>query len=137
MADHVRYEDERALAFRQLPADTTAPGEARDWSAKVLARWDMPLADDVQTVVSELVTNALRSGARAIHALLTARWGAGVEVRIWDDGPGVPLMREPDFIAETGRGLFIVDALSAAWGHHPGADGGKVVWARLAPDRSQ
>ncbi|GAA4610561.1 hypothetical protein GCM10023195_43820 [Actinoallomurus liliacearum] len=27
--------------------------------------------------------------------------------------------------------LFIVEALSTAWGHHPGTDGGKVVWARF------
>lgn len=135
MADHPPYEDERtALAFRQLPADPTAPGEAREWSAKVLARWDLPdLADDLQTVVTELVTNALRARARAIHALIEWWWSADrVEVQVWDDAPGSPRLQEPDFVAETGRGLFIVDALSTAWGHHPGADGGKVVWARFA-----
>lgn len=96
------------------------------------------ISNDVQTVISELVTNALRAGTGAIHALLTWRWAENmVELQIWDDAAGVPAMREPDFAAETGRGLFIVAALSAAWGHHPGADGGKVVWARFAPERSR
>ena len=134
MADQGSYEDEQVLAFRQLPTGPTAPGEAREWSVKVLTRWSLSdLADDLQTVVTELVTNSLRAGARTINALIEWRWAGGVvEVQVWDDAPGVPLLRQPDFVAETGRGLFIVDALSAAWGHHPGADGGKVVWARFA-----
>ncbi|MEV5754465.1 ATP-binding protein [Actinoallomurus sp. NPDC052308] len=36
--------------------------------------------------------------------------------------------------AESGRGLFIVDACSNAWGCRPGKDGtGKVIWAALGP----
>ncbi|MEV5706544.1 ATP-binding protein [Actinoallomurus sp. NPDC052274] len=133
MTERVPPAEERIFAFRQLPPGPTAPGEAREWSAKVLARWDLTgLADDLQTVVTELVTNALRAGAGAVHALIEWRWGTDtVELQVWDDAPGRPQLRQPDFVAETGRGLFIVEALSTAWGHHPGADGGKVVWARF------
>ena len=134
MTDRVSPEEERIFAFRQLPTGPTAAGEAREWSAKVLACWDLAdHADDLQTVVTELVTNSLRAGAGAIHALIEWRWNAeALEVQVWDDAPGRPQLRQPDFVAETGRGLFIVAALSTAWGHHPAADGGKVVWARFA-----
>ncbi|WP_156727393.1 ATP-binding protein [Streptomyces apocyni] len=44
----------------------------------------------------------------------------------------------PDFSAESGRGLFLVESFSDSWGWHPlaGALRGKVVWAlfRLAED---
>ncbi|MCO5970896.1 ATP-binding protein [Actinoallomurus soli] len=125
--------DERLFAFRQLPPAPTAPGEAREWAAKVLARWNLTgVADDLQTAVTESVTNALRAGAGSIHALIEWHWSTDtVELQVWDDAPGRPQPRRPDFVAETGRGLFIVEALSTAWGHHPGADGGKVVWARF------
>lgn len=133
MTDQVSPADERIFAFRQLPTGPTAPGEAREWSLKVLTCWDLTsVADDLQTVVTELVTNSLRAGADAIHALIQWQWSADtVELQVWDDAPGRPQLRQPDFVAETGRGLFIVAALSTAWGHHPGIDGGKVVWARF------
>ncbi|MFJ8046192.1 ATP-binding protein [Kitasatospora sp. NPDC096147] len=40
-----------------------------------------------------------------------------------------PIAREPDFVAESGRGLHLVDSFSRSWGWHPLAGAGKVVWA--------
>ena len=40
-----------------------------------------------------------------------------------------PVAREADFIAESGRGLHLVDSFSQSWGWHPVTAGGKVVWA--------
>ncbi|MER5867168.1 ATP-binding protein [Kitasatospora sp. NPDC002040] len=40
-----------------------------------------------------------------------------------------PVAREPDFVAESGRGLHLVDSFSRSWGWHPLAGAGKVVWA--------
>jgi anti-sigma regulatory factor (Ser/Thr protein kinase) len=133
MADLPLREGERMFAVRNLPACLKAPGEAREWSADALARWGVPyLADDMQMVAGELVTNSVQAGAKAITVLM--EWHRRhdlVEVRVWDDGPGEPQPQAPDFITERGRGLFLVEQLSAKWGHHPARDGGKVVWAQF------
>ncbi|MDH6120334.1 hypothetical protein ABH930_005890 [Kitasatospora sp. GAS204A] len=46
-----------------------------------------------------------------------------------------PVTREADFVAESGRGLHLVDSFSQSWGWHPLASGaGKVVWALFQAD---
>jgi hypothetical protein len=47
-----------------------------------------------------------------------------------------PVAREPDFVAESGRGLHLVDSFSRAWGWHPLAGAGKVVWAVFEPENA-
>lgn len=130
-------ENDRIYSARQLPASTKAPGQARTWSADSLGRWGLShLVDVTQTVVSELVTNSVKHGAKRISALI--EWHRAmelVEVLVWDDARGQPEPQEPNFISEGGRGLFLVEGLAAKWGHHPSPDGGKVVWAQLPTDR--
>ena len=49
------------------------------------------------------------------------------------DASSVPPSRlEPGSTQIGGRGIFLVDAMSKAWGTAPTWDGGKVVWAALA-----
>jgi anti-sigma regulatory factor (Ser/Thr protein kinase) len=84
---------------------------------------------DVQVVVSELVTNAIRADC---HRLSLALEGHHSYVRIatTDDGPGVPVKLEPAPDQNHGRGLQVVDALSSRWGFDHEARG-KTVWADL------
>jgi anti-sigma regulatory factor (Ser/Thr protein kinase) len=83
--------------------------------------------DDWLLVVSELVTNA------AIHAgtqfRVVVRWdGERVMIEVFDGGGGVPVvLAEPPSVG--GRGLFLVERLTSAWGFDPSATG-KRVWAR-------
>lgn len=65
-------------------------------------------------------------------------YDSGVLIMVWDAAGGCPASREAGLYEENGRGLAIVDALSADWGHyHPlpkGADcdnRGKVTWAHV------
>jgi hypothetical protein len=46
-----------------------------------------------------------------------------------DASRAVPVPREPDFLAETGRGLHVIAALSDQWGYTNSGDMGKVIWA--------
>lgn len=46
-----------------------------------------------------------------------------------DPSSNGPVAREADFVAESGRGLHLVDSFSRSWGWHPLAGAGKVVWA--------
>jgi len=55
---------------------------------------------------------------------------AAIVIHVWDGCREMPVLRQADPSDENGRGLSIVDALSAAWGAYPKANG-KVVWARV------
>ncbi|WP_119728670.1 ATP-binding protein [Thermomonospora amylolytica] len=127
-------EENRIHATFTLAPDDRAPAGARERVARELRGWGLArLADDALTVVSELVTNAVRYGAA--HITVNVEWHRtreAVEIAVWDDAPGTPQRREPDFVSETGRGLHIVERLSTGWGHRPGTGGvGKTVWAEL------
>jgi anti-sigma regulatory factor (Ser/Thr protein kinase) len=87
-------------------------------------------ADDVETVKSELVSNAvLLAGARAfdLELLHLDRTGA-VMVIVTDPCPLPPVKRDPAGDGEHGRGLLVVDALCARWGW-TSRDPGKAVFA--------
>ena len=59
--------------------------------------------------------------------------GDGLTIECWDQAPGFPIMREADALAETGRGLAIIDAITTGcWGYRPalGQDG-KCVWGKI------
>lgn len=61
--------------------------------------------------------------------------GAQVVIFVWDTSPLPPVLAAADGDAENGRGLLIVQAVSAQWGwEFPPGLGGKVVWARVCPE---
>ena len=100
------------------------------------------LADDSETVVTELASNAIhvtlaarQPGADMPVIVLVLGWyPRGVRIEIWDRAPGTPRMREPDFEAEHGRGLYLVDQITRGrWGYHL-SDDSKCVWAELGED---
>ena len=93
-----------------------------------------PLLDDLVTVGSETVSNAIAhtdsgDGGRVTISLLE---GGGVyRLEVCDDGAGG---RRPhiqgETLAEAGRGLRVVEALSGSWGFR--TDGPRtVVWAEF------
>jgi len=131
------------LAQRTPETDTRSVGTARDFCLSTMRRWGVQdRGDDVAVVVSELLTNALR------HAVPQARAGAGAAARsrwpvrlglvqpghfvlcaVADPSPWLPEPKEPDYLAESGRGLHVISALSDRWGCTAPTEAGKVVWA--------
>lgn len=93
-------------------------------------------ADDATIVTSELVTNAVQhvchNGGKTIGVTL-ARAGspAAVTVVVSDSSPEGPIKGNTSAGSERGRGLQIVEALSAHWGWRH-EHGGKAVFAVLA-----
>lgn len=83
-------------------------------------------------LTSELVTNAIQhaaapaSGGRGFKIELTAEDGA-LRLEVHDPDPAMPKPRAPDFVAECGRGLLLVEAQAQQWGAVP-YEGGKYVW---------
>ena len=63
--------------------------------------------------------------------------GETLIVECWDHAPGFPSLRQTSELAETGRGLAIIDSLTGgSWGWQP-ANGqvGKCVWAEIPARR--
>ena len=78
-------------------------------------------ADDAEIITSELVTNAVQhacgKGTQTIGVTLThAASTAAVTVTVWDSSPHGPIRHDTPADGEQGRGLQIVEALSAYWG---------------------
>lgn len=122
------------------PLDTgLACRSAREFTGQILRGWGLPeMAGDAAVIVSELVTNALRHGLRDLGAvpdqveLIWWRRAGQVICMVTDPGTEPPVMIEqPDPLAEEGRGLHVVDALSATWGWAMLSSCRKAVWATL------
>jgi anti-sigma regulatory factor (Ser/Thr protein kinase) len=135
---HPRPQGDRPLvATRDLPPEVESPGIARNVIKDTLVRWSLgDFYDDAAVVVSELVTNAIRyglcPGARDSLRLVLVRYERQLVCMVTDPADTAPTMQEPDWIAETGRGLHIIEAMSRAWGWTPLLGGGKAVWASFS-----
>jgi hypothetical protein len=127
--------------YLELGALPTAPGSARGHVGNVLRDWRLfAFTDAIQMVVSELIANSV-AATRAIEWQQSAPpvrlWlladPASVLVAAWDAAPGIPHCRQAGQDDESGRGLAIVDAISAQWDSYRCAapHGGKVTWALI------
>jgi anti-sigma regulatory factor (Ser/Thr protein kinase) len=117
----------------ELRAQPVSVRSARQHAAATLHEWRMEaLADPVELLASKLVTNAVRASAERaaqIRFWLTSD-RRSVLVQVWDGGHRHPVRQQSPPDAEAGRGLLIVEALSAQWGcYAPDRQGGKIVWA--------
>ncbi|HET6877435.1 MAG TPA: ATP-binding protein [Jatrophihabitans sp.] len=120
-------------ATTKLPCVPESARVARDWVSAELAGMYASLdtqVDDVSLVVSELVTNCVRTEAH-YFALDVDGHRARVTVATTDDAPGMPSPKKASPGDAHGRGLAIVDALADQWGvdRHSHC---KTVWADLA-----
>src|SRR4051794_3118568 len=123
---------------RQLElADQADPSRAaRRFTTEVLAELaDAELVADAELIVSELVTNAMLHAVGPVRLRLEPR-GQGVRLEGSDGSPIAPLRGRPGAQATTGRGVRLIESLSARWGVSPTADG-KTVWAELEPATSE
>jgi anti-sigma regulatory factor (Ser/Thr protein kinase) len=125
---------------RTFAHDPATVGQARMWarehvSARTASRPRRnDLADDIATVVSELMTNALRAGSA--HTVVTLHIGPeAITVAVTDSVAALPELREAGPTETSGRGLQIVAALSTDWGVTTW-NVGKTVWAEVPVDGS-
>ncbi|WP_420710454.1 ATP-binding protein [Streptomyces sp. NRRL S-474] len=124
-----------ASASCTLPAETCAVARARAFARDRLAAWHLgeESAEAAGVVVSEFVTNSVRhSGAQDV-TLRLARcmshlWIEVVDTGVWRSPTG----SEENGLAEGGRGIRLVDALSQRSGVHR-TQHGTHAWA-LLPD---
>ena len=136
----------------ELAALPSAVPCARLHARQVLWEWSQAaLAEVVELLVSELVTNAVQASAQLASGQHAGAIAGGVPiVRFWlasdhrrvliqvrDSCDWQPQRQEPRPEAESGRGLLLVEALSSEWGTYVDARrAGKVIWALIAPVRA-
>jgi anti-sigma regulatory factor (Ser/Thr protein kinase) len=125
---YVRSEEDanealEGLAVRRsefhLPPRTTAPALARATVASAIGPVRPEVAEQVELLTSEVVTNAIRHSRSDPLAELILRVDASnahVRIEVLNAGPSFdPPVPSPD-LSGSGLGLFLVDALAEAWG---------------------
>lgn len=116
----------------RLPTAPESAAKARRVAVSVLRLWGLaPQAEDVtELLVSELVGNVVRhTGVRTFGLNLDRRRG-WVRVEVRDASRSLPCLINSGTEAESGRGLYLVDALADRWGVDL-RPRGKSVWFEL------
>ncbi|MEW2519626.1 ATP-binding protein [Actinacidiphila alni] len=132
-------EDRPSVVVKTWPHGPRSAGGARRLLVRSLDSWGLAhLADAAGLVVSELVTNSVRH-AREPHGRLIGtrfeRLQGAVRIEVHDANSDRPEPREADSDAESGRGLFLVNALTGgSWGVSAREGVGKQVWAVVGSD---
>ncbi len=105
----------------------------RELAAVGLPDWSL---DDVEVVVSELLGNSVRHAGPIAGGVVLLAWRVGqdeVVIRVTDGGGGrgiAPCQLGP--MADSGRGLQIVQRLARVWGVSEHVGGLRSVWAALS-----
>jgi anti-sigma regulatory factor (Ser/Thr protein kinase) len=129
-----------------LAALPTVPALARLFARATLHTWhEDSLVQDAELIVSELTGNAVAASSdtdgRPVYVdgrmpvirvyLLTD--GVRLLIKVFDQAPGIPVLREATEDEESGRGLILVNAIADKWGWKPAkGQPGKVVWAQMS-----
>ncbi|MFI9030568.1 SpoIIE family protein phosphatase [Streptomyces sp. NPDC053560] len=118
------------VAYWYLDPKAQTAGQARRLARRALQRWGLEeLTDQVELLVSEVVTNAVRYAERPITLRLLRTDVLRCEVG--DDVPQLPRLRQARPSDEGGRGLYLVNRLARRWGATR-LSTGKVVWFELS-----
>jgi anti-sigma regulatory factor (Ser/Thr protein kinase) len=141
----ISWELHSALSIGAL---ATATPCARLHARNVVCEWGLhDIADAVELVVSELVTNAVKAsidddgrprysaegGLAYVHLRLSSDRVMTL-VEVWDENTRLPVPTRASLDDDSGRGLMLVAALSQQWGWDLSRQGtGKIVWALIEP----
>lgn len=146
---NARRDDDVALLLLRFDGMTTLPRRetwtvwrvpeaahhARRFTRRTLRAWGVPpdTVDIALLVVSELVTNALVHTDGRVRLDLT-HVGHRLRIAVADASPRTPAKpTSVNWQSTGGRGVLLVDAVSAAWGTLP-VSGGKQVWSEVTLD---
>ncbi len=136
-------EDSTLIAEIRLYRNAKSVGRGRH----VLAGWlrDDPAQFEAQQIVSELLTNAVRHPeyglGRESMVMRASRIDTDLLLEVIDPGPlsqlDFPVPTMPILMAESGRGLGIVEDFAVSWGTFITDSGKRCVWAVLpSPETS-
>ena len=112
------------------PSGVTVAREAARRQMTALGVTSPEVVDTAELIVSELTSNAVKH-AGGQPSLCLLRTGDVIRIEVCDaNARQVPVEREVDVDAESGRGLLLVSRLATAWGYRHQADQ-KCTWAEV------
>jgi anti-sigma regulatory factor (Ser/Thr protein kinase) len=120
---------------RTFPHEPESVPAARRFATGALRGVSTETLEAVELMVSELATNCIRHTDSGFELTITRTRG-DIRVAATDNAGGRPEMRSPKPTDPSGRGLKIIDMLSAEWGVDQPAAKGKTVWFTV-PDTRQ
>ncbi|MEU7852784.1 ATP-binding protein [Nonomuraea sp. NPDC049141] len=127
------------LAEIVLPGVKRSVSVARRCVGEVLRVAGHEDVDDVQLVVSELITNAVAHTASGepggfVTVEVTSLDAATAYIEVIDEGAAVtvPEVRNADVGECGGRGLWLVAAVAVGWGVRDEGYRRRVVWAEMS-----
>jgi anti-sigma regulatory factor (Ser/Thr protein kinase) len=116
---------------RSFPHEPQSVPAARRFATSVLRGTSTETLEAIELMVSELATNCIRHTDSGFD-LTIIRTGHDIRVEATDHAGGTPTMRSPKPTDPSGRGLKIIDMLSAGWGVDADVAVGKTVWFTIA-----
>ncbi len=121
-----------ALARASFEPETVSASQARRFVADTLESWGRDgVAHTASLLVTELAANAVLHAGTTFQVVIQ-EMPERVRVEVHDANAVLPARRRYSTTAATGRGLVLVEAMSADWGAEPTAVG-KLVWFELDP----
>ncbi|RFU85073.1 ATP-binding protein [Streptomyces triticagri] len=117
----------------ELKALPSRIGQVRRIISAQLRHWQLePLIDQATLGVTELLSNVHRHAGPdkqcTVEIVLLPEL---LTVSVHDHDPRLPQLHRADSLDTCGRGLALVEAVSASWGMRAEGPAGKVVWFTL------
>jgi anti-sigma regulatory factor (Ser/Thr protein kinase) len=124
------------VSLLELGALPTAASCGRLHTRHLLREWQLGhLSDDVELLVSKLLTNALKASWVLDRSYLVGlRLRADRQrllIEVWDQNPHEPRPRQAGPESEHGRGYAVIEALSSRWGYRQVSSRMKIVWCEV------
>jgi anti-sigma regulatory factor (Ser/Thr protein kinase) len=126
----------KAIYVHEMEVRFSAVGALRHSVEAQLTRWGHDaLRDAVALCTAELVTNVAKHAGSPMCVLTLESLGQeGVRLTVADRSSSLPMVRECDLTAESGRGMRLLAATASSFGYRL-TDVGKDVWALFLCDR--
>ncbi|MFF1736887.1 ATP-binding protein [Streptomyces sp. NPDC058247] len=116
---------------QELTVDLKQLGRVRRIVSAHVRCWGWaPMVDAAVMCVTELLSNVSKHADSNECVLLLQSSPSGVRIVVSDDSPALPVVREPAWSSESGRGMFLLAATADAWGAAP-TGSGKDVWCEI------
>jgi len=116
---------------QELTIDRSSLGRTRRIVVAFMRYWGLgKLVEPAVMCVTELLTNVSRHTVTSECVLLLQATDSGVRIVVSDTSSDLPVVCEPDWFEESGRGMVLVSTVASSWGAKP-TDDGKDVWVEL------